>query len=547
MNMTEDHSGSTPLLSHDSDRREDKIDELNDDNVTQSERSQSTLIRDVSCLTLNFVYMLFFSMHLHASNETSHHEYFSQVLENIKDLYTIAIPTIISGLLTYGKSAITIHFLGRLGKEALAGGSLAIAMANISAYSIISGLATGMEGISSQACGAQQWNLVGETLQCTIMILIITCIPISIVWFKCEPILLLFGQDPTITSIATTYLAFSLPDLVSLSLMSPLKIFMRTQGVTLPLMYSAGLSLLLHALMNYAVINTFGLGIEAISLVGAITNLNLIIFVMFFLWYSGACSQSWQGLSWKCFSHWKPILCQGVPSCVSVCLEWWWYELLIIFSGLLENAADSMSAYAIIIQATSFMYNFPYALGLAVSTKVGNELGANRPNKAKSSSFTALLCACFTAILAMLSMVTMSRVWGLMYIQDEAVLSLLTATLPIVGLCELGNCPQTTICGVLRGSARPLSVVNINFISFYAVGLPVAIVMGLVYDFGLLGLMYGLLSAQIVCAIVMVFMLTRTDWKEEANRARKLVSGISESNEENNEDMEAVTSAVLLN
>ena len=131
---------------------------------------------------------------------------------------------IVTGLIIYGKSATSMHFLG---KEALAGGCLAIGIANITGYSIISALASSMEGISSQACGAQQWLLVGQTLQRTIMILILSCIPISILWLNSEPLLLLCGQNPTISSIASTYLSFSLPDLIFQSLINPLKIYLR--------------------------------------------------------------------------------------------------------------------------------------------------------------------------------------------------------------------------------------------------------------------------------------------------------------------------------
>jgi MATE family multidrug resistance protein len=64
-----------------------------------------------------------------------------------------------------------MFFMGKIGKEALAGGSLAICIANIFGYSVIFGLAMGTEGISSQVCGAKQWPLMGQTLQRTTIIL----------------------------------------------------------------------------------------------------------------------------------------------------------------------------------------------------------------------------------------------------------------------------------------------------------------------------------------------------------------------------------------
>ncbi|XP_061948703.1 protein DETOXIFICATION 48-like [Populus nigra] len=454
----------------------------------------------------------------------------SQVVAEIKELCTIAFPMIITGLLIYGKSAISMLFMGKLGKEVLAGGSLSIGIANITGYSVISGLAMGMEAISSQACGAKQWPLMGQTLQQTIAILILACIPISLLWLNFEPVLIFCGQDRAISSIASTYLVFSLPDLVLQSFINPLKIYLRTQNITLPLMLSAAFSLALHVPISYILTYRFSLGIRGIAVAVAITDLNLLAALLLYLYFSGICRKSWQGWSLQCFDEWKPILSLAVPSCISVCLEWWWYELMIVLSGILANAPEAVATMGILIQATSLVYIFPSALSLAVSTRVGNELGANQPNKAKMSSIIALFCAVLMSIIAMLFMTLTRHAWGQIFTTDNAILSLTATTMPVVGLCELGNCPQTTGCGVLRGSARPTLGANINLGSFYGVGLPIAMLMGIGMGLGLLGFWFGLLVAQAVCALVMVVVLTRTDWKMQANRAREL-TGIDSEDE----------------
>eukprot|EP01018_Ginkgo_biloba_P039363 Gb_04757 [translate_table: standard] len=87
---------------------------------------------------------------------------------------------------------------------------------------------------------------------------------------------------------------------------------------------------------------------------------------------------------------------------------------------------------------------------------------------------------------------------------------------------ELGNCPQTTGCGVLRGSARPAVGARINLGSFYFVGTPVALVLAFVFKLGLVGLCYGLLAAQIACASSILVAVLRTDWVSEAVRAQQL-------------------------
>ncbi|KAE8686020.1 ATP-dependent RNA helicase eIF4A isoform 1 [Hibiscus syriacus] len=439
----------------------------------------------------------------------------SKVIEEIKQLYAIALPMIITGLLLYGKLAISMFSMGKLGKEALAGGSMSIGIANITGYSVISGLALGMEAISSRACGAKQWPLMGQTLQRTFAILILACLPISVLWLNIEPILLFFRQDPDISSVASTYLALSLPDLLFQCIINPLRIYLRTQNVTLPLMLTASFALALHAPINYILVYHLSFGIRGIAVAVALTDLNLLLTLV------------------------HPELHVGVLGMVVV-------RAHDCPFGSCTNASESVATMGILIQATSLIYIFPSSLSLAVSARVGNELGANRPTKAKTTSMVALLCAVFSSFTAMLFMITMRNAWGRIFTDDKAILSLTAMVMPVAVLCELGNYPQTTGCGVLRGSARPALGANINLGSFYGVGLPVALLMGFIVDVGLLGLWFGLLAAQGVCAIYMVVVVARTDWRVQATRAGEL-TGINGNEDEEESKIQGLISVMVEN
>ncbi|KNA14428.1 hypothetical protein SOVF_107520 [Spinacia oleracea] len=460
----------------------------------------------------------------------------SEVVNEVRQLYSIAFPLILSSLLTYGKSAISMAFMGHLGKEALAGGSLAIGFANITGYSLLAGLAMGMDAISSQAHGAKQWALMGHTLQRTIIILSLCCIPISFLWLNLNPILVFLGQDPAICSVASTYLTYCLPDLFFMALINPLKIYLRSQNVTRPLVVSAGVALSFHFPVNYIMVTYLGLGIRGIAIATAIMDLNILLVMVVYIMIKGIHKKTWQSWSFECFHGWSTILSLAIPNCISVCLEWWWYELMIVMSGLLPNAADAVASMGLLIQATSLIYIFPSSLSLAVSTRVGNELGAGQPNKARTSSSISLCCAIFTSVLALAFSVTTRNIWGRAFTSDEAVIALTAAAMPILGLCELGNCPQTTMCGVLRGSARPKLGANINLGSFYGVGLPIAIGLSFFMKMGLLGLWIGLLGAQVACSLFMAIMLVRTDWASEAQRAKELTGGASFIKENDGDD-----------
>ncbi|GKV33512.1 hypothetical protein SLEP1_g42017 [Rubroshorea leprosula] len=446
----------------------------------------------------------------------------SEAIDEIKAIGKISGPTAMTGLLLYSRAMISMLFLGCLGELELAGGSLSIAFANITGYSVISGLAMGMEPICGQAYGAKQMKLLGLTLQRTVLLLLSASLPISFMWLNIKGILLWCGQDTEIASVAHTFILFSIPDLFFLSLLHPLRIYLRTQRITLPLTYCSAISVLLHVPLNFLLVMHFKMGIAGVAIAMVWTNLNLFLLLCSFVYFSGVYKDSWVSLSTDCLRGWSSLLTLAIPTCVSVCLEWWWYEFMIMLCGLLINPKATIASMGILIQTTSLVYVFPSALSLGVSTRVGNELGANRPAKARISMIVSLFCAVALGLIAMLFTTLMRHKWGRFFTSDAEILDLTTVALPIAGLCELGNCPQTTGCGVLRGSARPSIGAHINLGSFYLVGMPVAILLGFVAKMGFPGLWLSLLASQASCALLMLYVLCKTDWILQAERAREL-------------------------
>ena len=153
-------------------------------------------------------------------------------------------------------------------------------------------------------------------------------------------------------------------------------------------------------------------------------------------------------------------------------------------------------------------------------TRVGNELGANRPLGAYHASMAALGLSIGLGCIGTLWLIGERSIWGKLFTTDQQILLGVAEILPIMGLCELGNFPQTVSCGVLRGSARPAMGAYVNLGSFYFVGIPMSLLLGFVFKLGLLGLWLGLLAAVMTCAVLTVTAVIRTDWVVQALRAQ---------------------------
>ncbi|XP_051149767.1 protein DETOXIFICATION 54-like isoform X2 [Andrographis paniculata] len=446
----------------------------------------------------------------------------SSYQEELKELWSMVVPITAMNWLVYVRGVVSVLFLGRLGRVELAGGALSIGFTNITGYSVIVGLASGLEPVCSQAYGSKNWDLLLLSLHRMIFLILIAIIPISLLWINLQPIMLFMGQDKDITSMAATYCIYSLPDLLTNTLLHPLRVYLRSQGVTKPQMWCTFVAVVFHIPLNYLVVVVMGLGVRGVAVSSVLTNLHMMLLLMGYVCVYGR----WE---WKCkskagvgavVSGLGPLLKLAVPSCAGICLEWWWYEIVTVLAGYLPNPKLAVAATGIIIQTTSLMYTVPMALAGCVSARVGNELGAGKPGKAKVAAMVAVGCAFGVGLMNVIWTVVFRGKWGGVFVEgDQELRGLVASVLPIIGLCEVGNCPQTTGCGVLRGTGRPAVGARINLVSFYLVGTPVALGLAFWLRLGFAGLWLGLLSAQAACALSILYVILRqTHWEDEANR-----------------------------
>ncbi|OVA13443.1 Multi antimicrobial extrusion protein [Macleaya cordata] len=460
----------------------------------------------------------------------------SEAVEELKKLQDMAFPITAMGLVSYLKSLISVVCMGRLGQLELAGGSLAVGFANITGYSIISGLALGMDPVCSQAFGSKNFPLVALTLQRTILILLCASIPIGVLWVNLEPLMLKLNQNPDITRVASLYCKFVLPDLFANCLLQPLRIYLRSKGTPWPLMWCTLLAVVLHLPITVFLAFNLHLGVPGIAMATFISNFNTLFFLLCYMFYAhrtapdpSLCTPLTSPPSMPTTlgvgDEWGTLIRLALPSCLAVCLEWWWYEFMTVLAGYFHKPHVTLATSAIVIQTTSLMYTLPTALSASVSTRVGSELGAGRPSESRLATMVAMVIAVLVSLVGFSWTNLGTRAWGRIFTQDSEVLELTMKVLPIIGLCELANCPQTTGCGVLRGSARPNICATINFYAFYLVGTPVAIVLAFVLELGFVGLCYGLLAAQVACALSIITEIWKTNWDKESMKARDLVGG----------------------
>jgi len=84
-----------------------------------------------------------------------------------------------------------------------------------------------------------------------------------------------------------------------------------------------------------------------------------------------------------------------------LCFEWWAFELLAIFTGLISVAA--LAAEVVIINMISFIFMLPLGISYTASALTGNLIGEGKVQLAKRFALmTIILDVILTSIIVML-------------------------------------------------------------------------------------------------------------------------------------------------
>jgi len=114
----------------------------------------------------------------------------------------------------------------------------------------------------------------------------------------------------------------------------------------------------------------------------------------------------------SCYKDLGAYLRIGVMGMLMLCFEWWAFELLAIFTGLL--GVKDLAAEVVIINMVTFIFMLPLGISYAASALTGNFLGENNVKEAKTfAGLTIVLDVILTTIIVIVIAVKTRSLSGL--------------------------------------------------------------------------------------------------------------------------------------
>lgn len=163
-----------------------------------------------------------------------------------------ATPVVLSLLLEYSLTTITIITVGNLGTVELGAASLAGFTANATGYAVYYGLTTSLDTLCAQSYGSDMKHLTSVHLQRMALLLTLVTIPLAALWWCAEGILLHIIPERDTAVLAGKYLHIAAWGMPGYAAFEAGRRYIQAQGC-----YSAGMYVLLICTPISAFLNWF--------------------------------------------------------------------------------------------------------------------------------------------------------------------------------------------------------------------------------------------------------------------------------------------------
>ncbi|KAH9748040.1 protein DETOXIFICATION [Citrus sinensis] len=423
----------------------------------------------------------------------------------LKLLVRLAAPAVFVYLINNLMSLSTRVFCGHLGNLELAAASLGNSGIQLFAYGLMLGMGSAMLGVYMQRAT---------------FVLLATGVPVMMVYIFCKPMLILLGESTAVASAAALFVYGLIPQIFAYAVNFPIQKFLQAQSIVLPSAYISAATLVLHLLLSWLVVYKFGAGLIGASLVLSLSWYIIVGAQFAYILMSDKCKHTWTGFSVQAFSGICEFLKLSGSSAVMLCLETWYFQILVLIAGLLDNPELALDSLSVCMAVSGLLFMVSVGFNAAASVRVSNELGAGNPKAAAFSVVVVTSISFIISVVFAVIVLALRHVISYAFTSGEVVANAVSELCPLLALTLLLNGVQPVLSGVAVGCGWQAFVAYVNIACYYIVGIPLGCLLGFKFNFGAKGIWSGMIGGTAMQTIILLWVTIRTDWKKEVEKAK---------------------------
>ncbi|XP_010278703.1 PREDICTED: protein DETOXIFICATION 40-like isoform X2 [Nelumbo nucifera] len=402
----------------------------------------------------------------------------------LKLLFYLAAPAVIVYMINYVMSMSTQIFSGHLGNLELAAASLGNTGIQIFAYGLMLGMGSAVETLCGQSYGAGKYEMLGIYLQRSTILLMATGIPLAVIYILSKPLLIFLGESPEIASAAAMFVYGLIPQIFAYAANFPIQKFLQAQSIVAPSAYISTVTLGVHLLLSWLAVYKLGMGLLGASLILSLSWWIIVGAQFLYIVMNEKFKYTWTGFSVQAFHGLPAFLKLSVASAVMLCLETWYFQILVLLSGLLKNPELALDSLSICTTVSGWVFMISVGFNAAASVRVSNELGAGNPKAAAFSVLIVTSLSFIISVVAAIIVLLLRHVISYAFTDGERVANAVSDLCPLLAITLILNGVQPVLSGVAVGCGWQAFVAYVNVGCYYVVGVPVGVLLGFKFDLG---------------------------------------------------------------
>ncbi|CAL5062516.1 unnamed protein product [Urochloa decumbens] len=415
-------------------------------------------------------------------------------------LLRLALTAVAVYMINYVMFVATQIFCGQLGNLELAASSLGTTGIQAFAYGVMLGMGSAVETLCGQAYGARRYDMLGVYMQRSAVLLAATGVPLAAVYAFSDRILVLLGEPERIAGAAALRRASWRPAASA---------------------YISAATLALHVALSWLVVHRLGLGLLGASLVHSLSWWVLVAAQFAYIVTSARCRETWAGFTARAFSGLCGFFKLSAASAVMLCLEIWYFQILVLIAGLLKDPEISLDSLSICMTVNGWVFMISVGFNAAASVRVGNELGAGNPRAAAFSVVVVTSLSLAVSLASAGAVLCLRDRLSYLFTGGEAVARAVSDLCPLLAVTIVLNGVQPVLSGVAVGCGWQAFVAYVNVGCYYVVGVPLGVFLGFYLDLGAKGVWSGMVvGGTLMQTLILLVVTIRTDWNKEVEHAK---------------------------
>jgi MATE family multidrug resistance protein len=404
------------------------------------------------------------------------------------------------------------------------------------AWLIALGGTTALDTLASTSfTGSKNKHDLGILLQRGIIVLSALYAVVAVLWWFSEPLFRLLGQEEFICQQSSMFLRCLIPGGLGYVWFESMKKYLQAQRKYSALessyqpyhtddhaeIYRPGTYVLLitsplNGVLNYVFIHKFKLGLYGAPIATGISYwISFFLLVLYAVFVRG--KECWGGVNLRqAMRNMVPFARLALLGVVHVGTEWWAFEIVALAAGRLGTIP--LAAQSVIMTADQIINTIPFGLGVTTSARLGNMLGAQKPQEAARTAHAGAILSVILGALVLAILMATKDVFGRLFNDDQRVIDLVSDVMPYVALFQIADGLNGSCGGALRGMGRQWVGATVNLISYYGGALPLGIYLAF-HGWGLAGLWAGQCIALYLVGALEWIIVGLCNWPKECQRA----------------------------